>query len=297
MENDDSFDMASPDRLLSSILFIRPPKDNNAILIVEGNTDIKFYNSFVNDEKYVILSDVFDNFDGIRGGKKDKVIETIKMANKDGIKGIIGIVDADFDNLLDGIHIVDNLYRTDTHDLESMLLKSKKPLKKILKKYHKANHLITDTHVSETQTILLETSKYIGCALWCSNECQWMIDFENFPINICIDDKCNLDFEKTYDLLKRKSSEDTLSLETIESKVSRKVSENNDLWQICRGKEMLRVLAMYIKHNIKSGNYGYDNLRDDFILAFNEEDFKETILYMSMKEWEQQNENFSLIKF
>ena len=164
MENDDSFDMASPDRLLSSILFIRPPKDNNAILIVEGNTDIKFYNSFVNDEKYVILSDVFDNFDGIRGGKKDKVIETIKMANKDGIKGIIGIVDADFDNLLDGIHIVDNLYRTDTHDLESMLLKSKKPLKKILKKYHKANHLITDTHVSETQTILLETSKYIGCA-------------------------------------------------------------------------------------------------------------------------------------
>ena len=293
MEVDDSFDMMSSDRLLSATLFIRPPGDNNAILIVEGGTDIKFYNHFVCDEKYLIQPDTLID---INGGKKDKVIDAIKKANEEGMKGIVGIVDADFDNL-NNVPFVENLYRTDTHDLESMLLKSEKSLKKVLNKYGEVNHLIPKTDISNIQNILLESSKYIGHALWCSNECKWMINFKDFPINKFIDDKCDLDLKEVYKLLKTKSEYDALSLETIELEVNQKVSEKWDLWQVCRGKEMLRVLAEYIRHNIRSGTHSHNSLRNDFLLAFDNEDFMNTKLYVSMKDWEQKNRNYSIIKF
>jgi len=292
---DDSFDMMSSDRLLSATLFIRTSGDNSAILIVEGGTDIKFFTSFVCSEKYILQPDAFDGLIDINGGKKDKVIETIKKANEEGVKGIVGIVDADFDNL-NNVHFVENLYRTDTHDLESMLLKSKKSLKKVLNMYCSVDYLIPDSDISNIQNILLKTSKYIGYALWCSNECQWMINFKDFPINNFIDEKCDLDLKKTCEHLKRKSEHDTLSLETIELKVNQKVSEKWDLWQVCRGKEMLRVLAEYIRHNIRSGTYGHDNLRNDFLLAFDNEDFMNTNLYMSMRNWELRNRDYSLVK-
>jgi len=297
MEADNLIDMTSSDRLLSSILFIRPPGDNNAILIVEGNSDTKFYNYFVCKGEYILQPDVFNDLFVVNRGKKNQVIETIKKANEEGLEGIIGIIDADFDNLFNNVSIVENLYRTDTHDLESMLLKSKKSLKKVLKRYHEVDYFIKDSDVLGIQNILLESSKYIGYALWCSIDYEWKINFKDFPINICINDKCkcDLDLQQTFHCLRKKSSNISLSHVTIESEVNKKVLEKWDLWQVCRGKEMLKVLATYIKNNFKKGACGSDNLRDDLILAFDEKDFKNTNLYTSMKEWEQKNRYYSLI--
>ena len=297
MEVDNSFDMTSSDRLVAETILIKSAGDNNAFLIVEGDIDKKFYNRFVCDQERVLKADVSAIFFdiNINGGKKDKVIEAIKIVNEEGRKGIVGIIDSDFDNL-NNVPLIENLYRTDTHDLESMLLKSEKSLKKVLDRYCNADNLIPDTHISSIQNILLDISKYIGYALWCSNECQWMIDFEGFPINKFIDEKCDFDLNEACKHLKRKSSDDTLSMGTIELEVIKKISEKWDLWQVCRGKEMLRVLAEYIRHNIRSGTYSGDNLRDDFLLAFDNEDFKNTNLYNSMKTWEQNNRYYSLVK-
>lgn len=296
MEVDGSFDMMSSDRLLSSTLFTRSPNDKNAILFVEGDTDVKFFKYFVCSEKYILQPDDFDSLINIGGGNKNKVVEAIKKANEEGIKGIVGIVDADFDNLKN-VHFVENLYRTDTHDLESMLLKSEKSLKKVLNQYCKDDYLISDTDIPKIQNILLETSKYIGYALWCSNEYRWWIDFKGFPINKFIDEKCDLDLKEACGLLKIKSKDDTLSLETIELEVNKKISEKWDLWQVCRGKEMLRVLVEYIKHNIKNSTHGHENLRMNFILAFDSLDFMNTNLYVSIRDWELKNRDYSLIKF
>ena len=297
MEVDDSFDAMSSDRLLSKTLFIRSSGDNNAILIVEGVTDIKFYNSFVRGGECILYPGDFDSLIGISGvGNKGKVIETIKKANGEGIKGIIGIVDADFDNL-DTIASVENLYRTDTHDLESMLIKSGKALEKALNQYCVTKHVISDEEIIEIQNTVLETSTYIGYALWCSIKYKWMINFKDFPMSIVINEECDIDFKKVCECMKIKSACDTLSIESIESIVTQKISENLDLWQVCRGKEMIRVLAEYIKYNFKCGAIGFDNLRKDFLLAFDNEDFRNTNLYVSMKDWERKNRDYSLIKF
>ena len=297
MEIDEPFDMLPPDRLLSEILFMGSSGGTNVILFVEGDTDETFFKSFVCSEIYIRQVDGSASRCGIDGGNKNRVIETIKKANNEGIKGIVGIVDADFDHL-DTIPSVENLYRTDTHDLESMLIKSEKALKKVLIQYCGNKHEITDADITEIQNTVLKTSKYIGYALWCSMEYKWKIKLQEFPIHEFIDKKCNIDFKKACKCIIKKSVCDVPSLEIIESTVNEKISsENFDLWQVCRGKEMLRVLMMYIKHEFKRGALRPDNLRKDFLLAFDNEDFRNTNLYVSMKDWERKNRDYSLIKF
>jgi hypothetical protein len=291
VQADDLISMASPDRLLNEIIFLRPPDDNSAIVIVEGDSDVKLFKNFVYNENYVLQPVSLIDIDE---GRKVKVIETIKKANEEGIKGVIGIIDADFDNLTDCCS-EENLYRTDTHDLESMLLRSKKALKKILSRYDRTDHLISDTELFEIQEILLESSKYIGYALWCSNEYKWMITFKNFPINECINDRCELDLDCMCEMLINKSTNITMNKENIKVEIYKKVSEGWDLWQVCRGKEMLRVLAHYIKNNIKKASLNHDNLKEDLILAFDRDDFMNTSLYFSLKKWQDQNKNYLLI--
>ena len=292
---DNSFDLISSDRLLSSTLFMRSSGDNNTILIVEGNTDLRFFKPLVRSDKYLLQAGDIKRLNDSDGGNKNKVIETIKKANDEGRKGIVGIVDADFDHL-NNVPLVENLYRTDTHDLESMLLKSEKTFKKVLYQYFKANHLISDSDISMIQNILLDTSKFIGYTLWCSNECKWMINFNNFPIEKCIDEKCNLNVKKVYKNFKNKSKHVIPSLKTIELELNHKISDEWDLWQVCRGKEMLRVLTMYIKHNTDTGTCRHINLRNQLILAFDNEDFMNTNLYSSMRDWELKNRDYSLFK-
>lgn len=293
MQADDLLNMVSPDRLLNETIFIRPPGDNSAILIVEGDSDVKFFRKFVKNEYYVLQPDSLIDIDE---GRKVKVIETIKKANEENINGIIGIIDADFDNLI-GFPQEENLYRTDTHDLESMLLKSKKAFKQILVKYAKADCLFSDNELAEVLKILLESSKYIGYALWCSNDYKWMVRFKDFPINECINDKHEIDIECMCEMLVNKSVNKAIDKELVKGEVCKKVIERWDLWQVCRGKEMLRVLAHYIKHDIKNVNIRPENLKEDLILAFDKDDLMSTSLYLSLRKWQDLNEKYVLINF
>jgi hypothetical protein len=289
---DNSNDIVTPDRMLNSVLFIRQPGDNRAILFVEGDTDSRFYKILGCEEDFIVSGEsILDN----GKGNKEKVIEAIKLANQEGFKGVIGIVDADFDNLCD-ICTENNLYRTDTHDLESMLLKSENALKKILINYSEVDSSISVGEVSKTQNILLESAKYVGYALWCSTHNGWMVNFKNFPINACLDNNCHLDIQKMCKFMVSKSENDTLILEDIKIEICKKVSERWDLWQVCRGKEMVRVLSHYIKHNLKNGSVRSNMLIDNLLFAFEKNDFKNTFLYESIIKWQSQ-ENYYIFNF
>lgn len=292
MEDDYYSDITSPDsdRLLSSILFVRSPEDNHVILIVEGQTDFTFYSNCICNEKYVLPTDFRDD---ISEGRKGKVIETIMKANEEGIEGIIGLIDADFDNL-SNFNIEENLYRTDTHDLEAMLIRSKRTLKKVLISYSKDRCLIPEHDISKIQSIILGSSKYVGYALWCSNNYGWRINFKKFPINQCMDDSCRLDIEKMCELLAKRATSNEISSEEIKLEVSKKLSKQWDMWQVCRGKEMVRVLAHYISYSLNNCSVRHDNLVHDLILAFEKEDFFKTNLYSSLMDWQSKNKDYLL---
>lgn len=101
-----------------------------------------------------------------------------------------------------------NVYRTDFHDLEMMLVYSINALIKVLNRYSKLN-IITEEYASEIQDIALESSKFVGYALYCSNKNRWMLNFKEFPINKCMNEQCSVDINKVVKclIIRSKSSE------------------------------------------------------------------------------------------
>ena len=85
---------------------------DGSFLIVEGNTDKKVCQNFVEPKHCRIKCVEFKN-----DSNKQRVIEIIEILNADkNFTGAIGIVDADFDNLEAKNQNVANLFLTDFHD-------------------------------------------------------------------------------------------------------------------------------------------------------------------------------------
>lgn len=294
---------SSVERQLSSILF-QPPGDNHAYLAIEGDTDYTLFTNLSVKPEYIIN---LGQFVDTPCGKKDKVIELITKANSEGFTGIIGIVDADFDHIK-GYDSINNLYMTDFHDLETMLIYSITAFKRIVRSFLKEQEScdtgltredLSDEYIKDIQLSLLDSSKYVGCALYCSNEYGWMINFKNFPIDVCLNEDFSLDFDKMIKCLTRRvSSGHSVPEEIIKQEINKILGENFNLWQLCRGKELFRVFSKYIKKcdDIRSINYNAATMRMFFLHSFNKDDFALTQLYKSIKQWENRT-NYCLIDF
>lgn len=275
-------DLISPDRLVSSRLFLETDT-NTAQIIVEGISDYKLLQSLVIDSNCIQIAEDITN-DG--KGNRNKIIEAIKIANEERIEGIIGIIDSDFDYLV-GTPNKNNLYRTDGHDLEAMILKSENAIKKTLINYSKKKLVLSDEDIEEIQKILIDASMPIGYAMWCSNENKWMLKFKDYPIHLFLDENCNLKIQEAYTHLIECSVDSSISLIDMKDEIMNKKSlDNHDLWHVCRGKEMIKVLAQYIKKELKEGSCRNDKVKRDLISSFEKDDFAKTDLYGSIKNWE-----------
>lgn len=294
---------SSLERQLSSILF-HPPADNHAYLVIEGDTDYTLFTNLSVKPEYIIN---LGKFIDIPCGKKDKVIELISKANSEGFTGIVGIVDADFDHIK-GVNSIANLYMTDFHDLETTLIYSITTFKRIVRSFLKEQEIcdtgltredLSDEYIKDIQSTLLNSSKYVGCALYCSNKYGWMINFKDFPIDVCLNEDFTLDFNRMIKcLIRRLSSESSVSKEIIEQEINKILEEEIDLWQLCRGKELFRVLSHYVKKcdDLRSINYNAATMRMFFLHSFNKDDFAATHLYRSIKQWENSTK-YCLIDF
>ena len=82
-----------------------------AVMMVEGDTDMRVFKRFVKETDCLLIP----------AANKDNAIGALEILEKDNIKGVLAIVDADFWNL-DGIKPDSlNVFLTDTHDLETMI--------------------------------------------------------------------------------------------------------------------------------------------------------------------------------
>src|SRR5260221_12536595 len=101
-----------------------------SFLIVEGATDKELYEIYTDTNKCEIT---------IADGKGN-VKEVPSLLEKYPLLGVLAIVDADFDVLEERLPSTQNLLFTDTHDLETMIIKTT-ALKKVLSKFGSADKI------------------------------------------------------------------------------------------------------------------------------------------------------------
>ena len=108
----------SADREGPNAIRLRRSAFSGTFLLVEGSSDKVFYQRFIDKQqcKIVVVSG--------KPSSKYRVIKILEILDGSNFAGVLGIVDADCDRLNNIVHKSPNLLSTDTHDLETTLIKS-----------------------------------------------------------------------------------------------------------------------------------------------------------------------------
>lgn len=254
-----------------------------AFIVVEGATDSRFYKKFIDKDKCSIIP----------AHNKSNVIGVIELLQDQS--GIIGIVDSDYDNIENQNKDFYNLFKTDMHDIETMIINSP-ALEDFLCEYVDENKLdifLKNKQKEDLRQILIENTLFIGYTKWASLKNDLCLKFKGLEYKKFFTN--TLSFLKTRFLKELINNSDNYNGDII--KITQNVDElkdnSYDPWQICSGHDMSNVLLIGL-HRI-FGLYtakSLDNkgkLEGSLRMCYESNYFMETSLYKKMKEWEKNN--------
>ena len=219
---------------------------SGTFLLVEGSSDKIFYERFIDKVacKLVIISG--------KPSSKVRVIAVLEILDKSSFQGVLAIVDADFDRL-ETLPYNPNVLRTDSHDLETMLLNSF-ALDKVIAEFGSEDKIIKFGR--DVRTALLEASMSLGYLRWISQRDGFNLTFNGITFSKFIDEQSlQIDEFKLIQEVKNKSQAFSLQNEDLQQRLTNQKSSDYDPWQVCCGHEKSGNLVS----RLKEGNWLYQN--------------------------------------
>ena len=283
----------NPDGIANAIIFKRnyPGNEHLSFLIVEGDTDRRLYRTFV-DEARCNINVAYS---------KSTVLEVLSILEQNNFPGILVIVDADFDALAGKYPTSPNIVFTDTHDLETMIIKSP-ALEKVLSEFaseEKINQFIRKRD-KDVLAVLIECSKPIGYLRWASLQEGLSLTFEGLVFGKFIDkEQLTVGEAKLFKTVKDKSGRQNIADSQLKKSAQTIKKDSHDPWHVCCGHDLVSVLSIGLCKAIGSWNAGdvkIDVLERSLRLAYERAHFQQTQLYTSIQQWEQANTPFVVLK-
>jgi len=264
--------------------------DSRAFLLVEGSSDKVFYERFV-DKLACNLE--------ITAGKpssKQRAIEILEILEKSNFQGVLGIVDADFDPLEYTPIKSPNLLRTDTHDLETMLIKST-ALEKVVAEFG-SEEKISQMNI-DIRKVLLLVGVSVSYLRWIYQLDELNLTFNGITFSKFIDEK-TLQFNelKLIQEVKNKSQDFSLKDEYLQQLLITEKSKNHDPWQVCCGHDLVEILSLCLRKAIgtnKVTDVEPNSLERNLRLAYEEVYLLDTQLYLNIRTWETNNQPFIVL--
>ncbi|MCD4785860.1 MAG: DUF4435 domain-containing protein [Candidatus Eremiobacteraeota bacterium] len=255
-----------------------------SFMIVEGKTDSNLFENFVDNKLCEII---------IAEGKENAV-KILEILEEDGFGGFLAIIDNDFREV-DGIsHESLNLFLTDTHDVESMILKSP-TLEKIINEFGSPDKLTgTKNEIGkEIRRKMLKCSKPIGHLRWISLKRNLELDFKDLKFSKFIKkDELTIDIGVLIKKVKDNSNKHEIDENEIKREIDELQGKKINPWLICCGHDMVWILSIGLMKLWGSNNTGEVNpdiLEKALRLGYDLRFFRETKLYESMCKWEETN--------
>jgi len=257
-------------------------------LLVEGESDRKFYGRFA-DRARCRIKVAPDRPDG----SKQCVIKILQILERSEFAGVLAIADADFERLSGFIYESPNLFRTDSHDLETMLIASP-ALDKVLCERGSAEKIANfGRDIRET---LLEIGLWIGVFLHLSQQEGLALRFEDLDFaKFTNKQTLEIDVLKLIKNVKDKSQKPTLNESDWQQKLQIRRQQISDPWQVCRGHDLASVLAFGLRQAWGTvASLKADDLERELRLAYETDYFRTTQLYRAICYWEQENQPFQV---
>jgi Protein of unknown function (DUF4435) len=268
-----------------------PGKATLAFLIVEGMTDKNLYQTYINTIVCQII--VADG--------KDNVREVLAILERESCRGVLAIVDADFDVLEGKTPQSPNIFMTDTHDLEMMLIQSP-ALEKVLAEFGSEDKIarFVTTHGKDVRSFLLESVQSIGYLRWLSARENLSLKFEGMGFEKFVEkDTLKINILKLIRLVQGRSVAPTAQKRSLDTDIHEKVkllsNDSHDLWHVCCGHDITCILSFGLQKAIGSKRMEPDMVEICLRLAYEYTYFRQTKLYISVKQWEMANSPFVVL--
>lgn len=262
---------------------------SGTFLLVEGSSDRIFYERFVDKVACELVS--------ISGkpSSKIRVIEVLNILGKSNFQGSLAVVDADFDHLKVSSDSIANLIRTDTHDLETMLLNSS-ALEKVIAEFGSEEKITKFGR--DVRIALIEAGILIGYLRWISQTDELNLTFNDIKFSKFIDDKnLQIDEFKLIQEVKNKSQSFGLKTEDLQQRLTNQKNDSYDPWQVCCGHDLVEILSLGLRKAIgsaKDSDVEPNNLERSLRLAYEETYFYKTQIYSYARSWESNNQPFKV---
>ena len=266
------------------------------ILVIEGKNDTKFYDKFVDPKKCHLV---------VAHGK-DNVLAAIEIINRDNIAGVAAIVDSDFWRVTEIPALPRNIFVTDTHDSEGMIFTSN-AFDRI------AKELCTEKKINEYDDLrgfIYSHAKQIGFLRLASIENDLFLVFEGLDykkatrkntIVVDIDSLIRHLQHLTKKNAKRKDYNDQVFTdEEIKQYFEETVKIGNDfdVKEVCCGHDLIGLFAIGLRRlfaSIQATTANREHMEKVFRLAYSYDDFKDSDLYSSITEWENNHQHKILV--
>nr|WP_199331273.1 DUF4435 domain-containing protein [Calothrix sp. FACHB-1219] len=278
------------DRVANQIR-LRRSTYSGTFLLVEGSSDKTFYERFV-DKLACTLVTTSGN-----PSSKQRAIEILEILAKSNFQGVLAIVDADFDRLQNVAYNHPHLLRTDSHDLETMLIQSP-ALEKVVAEFgseDKISHFNRDI-----REVLFSLGASVGYLRYISQSDKLNLTFEGITFSRFIDEKTwQFNELRLIQEIKNKSQAFYLKDEEIQKRLISEKSNNYDYSQVCCGHDLVEILSVGLRKVIgtnKAADIEANSLERNLRLAYETVYFCKTQLYSEIRLWETNNQPFKVLQ-
>lgn len=262
------------------MLLLHPSFKGKTVVILEGNTDIRLFRSLLCRD---CLSESVDG--------KNNVEDVIKDLNSVGIDKVLGVADADFDNMLGLKPSINSVFLTDYHDIEVMLLSSP-ALYSVIAEYA-LNQVIFERLDAELFASITSIGFKIGVLRLINYKNDLNLNFKglHYELFCKIDDlNISIDIDKLLNILCRRSAnlKTGENEKTIKKLYEKYIQEDHELLQVCSGHDLTKLISIIFRQVSMSNNCNtnQDKIEMGLRLAYTIETFKQTKLYKSLFAWQ-----------
>jgi len=283
--------------IIANSIRLHREQDPKTVVILEGSTDKRVFEEIFDITKCRL---VFSS-------SREKAVQILEEFDNHPLDGIIAIIDKESDNLDGFLWNKPNLFFTDSHDLETMIIQSD-ALKIFLKEFGltegKRKQKNLDNIVDQVRQLLINATLHIGYLRWysCPQKQNLQLSFKKLDFEKIMDKKTlSLNFDILLRGIKKVSPEcKCKDFTKIRDEIEQHISQKTfDPWDVCSGHDMVFMFSIGLKNGL--GNSRCDSMTADCLdgilrVTYRESHFQSTRVYHSIQSWEGMNSPFKILK-
>ncbi len=256
-------------------------------IVVEGTSDHKIFTKLFDVAKCAILA----------AGGKSMVTKTLDILDADAVRGVLGIVDNDFDFFLGRSYSSTNVVNTFVHDTEVMMFLSD-AFNALLAEFgneERIGNFCNKVHLLREK--LIELPGPLGYARLASLRAKKNILFEGLNFKFFNED-LTTDLPNLISTLISRTKDCNSSISEFTALLSAEMNNDVAMEHLCCGHDLCEVLARAFRDAIgrnKSG-IGAADVERALRLSFTLQDFEKTKLFESIADWSSRNPSCLLLR-